>query len=137
MSISNNQHTNHQSSNPQQAYVIASESPRDPILNASHSFSAGFNYGFAKGLSEGSGNALTQGETQCLVAIMSKLISSYNEELDYLKLELSHKWTLCNPDQPDSQVYFDNFSCTRSMYLRIKNQRDSLAGIQNKLKKLR
>lgn len=80
---------------------------------------------------------LSQDELQTLVSFMKAVLTLGAWNLQDMKESVSAKWELCNKDDPDTQVHFDNYSSTRKLYLQSKKLHNKLASIQGKLKKMK
>ena len=83
------------------------------------------------------GDQLTLQEIQFMNDLFAEMltISSYN--IRELKGVLQEYWLQCDPDNSETQEYFDHLNQLRSLQRKFKKSHSQLATIQRKLKKSR
>lgn len=80
-------------------------------------------------------NALTQAELQMLTDGLAGVLASDERQLNMLKIRIDQCWNKSNPDDKDSEPYFDMMNQYRNDQRKIKKAHKALAHIQHKLKK--
>lgn len=80
-------------------------------------------------------HALTQAELQMLTDGLALVLSADEQELHNVKQRIQMLWNKSNPDDKDSEKYFDMMNEHRTMQRRMKKAHKALARIQHKLKK--
>lgn len=78
---------------------------------------------------------LTQAELQILTDGLALVLSADEQELHNVKQRIQMLWNKSNPDDKDSEKYFDMMNEHRTMQRRMKKAHKALACIQHKLKK--
>lgn len=81
--------------------------------------------------------ALTQAELQCLTDGLAAVLAHDEQVLTNLKYRIDQLWNKSNPDDKESQTYFDAMNMYRNQQRKIKKDHDKLARIQHKLKKMK
>ena len=79
--------------------------------------------------------ALTQAELQMLTDGLSLVLTADEQQLKNIKLRIEQCWNKSNPDDKDSEVYFDMMNEYRTKQRKMKKAHVALARIQHKLKK--
>ena len=79
--------------------------------------------------------ALTQAELQMLTDGLSLVLTADEQQLKNIKLRIEQCWNKSNPDDKDSEVYFDMMNEYRTKQRKMKKSHVALARIQHKLKK--
>ena len=79
--------------------------------------------------------ALTQAELQMLTDGLSLVLTADEQQLKNIKLRIEQCWNKSNPDDKDSEVYFDMMNEYRTKQRKMKKAHKALARIQHKLKK--
>lgn len=80
-------------------------------------------------------HALTQSELQMLTDGIALVLTGDERQLKNIKLRIEQCWNKSNPDDKDSEVYFDMMNNYRTLQRKIKKSHIALARIQHKLKK--
>lgn len=78
---------------------------------------------------------LTQAELQTLTDGLSLVLTADEQQLKNIKLRIEQCWNKSNPDDKDSEVYFDMMNEYRTQQRKMKKAHKALARIQHKLKK--
>ncbi len=78
---------------------------------------------------------LTQAELQMLTDGLSLVLTADEQQLKNIKLRIEQCWNKSNPDDKDSEVYFDMMNEYRTQQRKMKKAHIALARIQHKLKK--
>lgn len=78
---------------------------------------------------------LTQAELQMLTDGLSLVLTADERNLKNLKLHIEMCWNASNPDDKDSEVYFNMMNEYRTQQRKMKKAHKALARIQHKLKK--
>lgn len=78
---------------------------------------------------------LTQAELQTLTDSLSLVLTADEQQLKNIKLRIEQCWNKSNPDDKDSEVYFDMMNEYRTQQRKMKKAHKALARIQHKLKK--
>lgn len=78
---------------------------------------------------------LTQAELQMLTDGLSLVLTADEQQLKNIKLRIEQCWNKSNPDDKDSEVYFDMMNEYRTQQRKMKKAHKALARIQHKLKK--
>lgn len=78
---------------------------------------------------------LTQSELQTLTDGLSLVLTADEQQLKNIKLRIEQCWNKSNPDDKDSEVYFDMMNEYRTQQRKMKKAHIALARIQHKLKK--
>lgn len=81
--------------------------------------------------------SLTTEELQALTQGLSEVLSSDEDALDFLKGRIDQLWHKSNPDDKDTETYFNMMNYYRNQQRKLKRQHKVLAGIQHKLKQAR
>lgn len=81
--------------------------------------------------------ALTQSELQTLTDGLAAVLAHDEQVLTNLKYRIDQLWNKSNPDDKESQVYFDTMNMYRNQQRKIKKDHAKLARIQHKLKKMK
>lgn len=79
--------------------------------------------------------ALTQAELQSLTDGLAFVLRGDEEMLTWLKDRIDSLWNKSNPDDKDSETYFNMMNYYRNEQRKIKKDHANLARIQHKLKK--
>jgi hypothetical protein len=79
--------------------------------------------------------SLTTEELQFLSRYMQDFLCMSESTLEDVKAYVQVLWQDCNPDDPTTEVSFEELNSVRSLQRRIKKQHKTLAAIQAKLKK--
>lgn len=79
--------------------------------------------------------ALTQAELQTLTDGLAEVLTGDERQLKLLKIRIDQCWNKSNPDDKDSEPYFDMMNEYRNDQRKIKRAHVVLARIQHKLKK--
>lgn len=80
-------------------------------------------------------NALTQAELQMLTDGLALVLTADERELKKIKVYIEQCWNKSNPDDKDSEVYFNMMNEYRTQQRKMKKAHVALARIQHKLKK--
>lgn len=80
-------------------------------------------------------NALTQSELQILTDGLALVLANDELQLKTLKLRIQQCWDKSNPDDKDSEPYFNVMNEYRTKQRKMKKAHVALARIQHKLKK--
>ncbi len=83
----------------------------------------------------GPSQELTQAELQMLTDGLSLVLTADEQQLKNIKLRIEQCWNKSNPDDKDSEVYFDMMNEYRTQQRKMKKAHIALARIQHKLKK--
>lgn len=78
---------------------------------------------------------LTQAELQTLTDGLSLVLTADEQQLKNIKTRIEQCWNKSNPDDKDSEVYFDMMNEYRTQQRKMKKAHKALARIQHKLKK--
>lgn len=78
---------------------------------------------------------LTQAELQTLTDGLSLVLTADEQQLKNIKFRIEQCWNKSNPDDKDSEVYFDVMNVYRTQQRKMKKAHKALARIQHKLKK--
>jgi predicted RNase H-like nuclease (RuvC/YqgF family) len=81
--------------------------------------------------------SLTTEELQSLTKGLSEVLSADEDALEFLKGRIDQLWHKSNPDDKDSETYFNMMNYYRNQQRKLKRQHKVLAGIQHKLKQAR
>lgn len=81
--------------------------------------------------------ALTQAELQMLTRSLSGALSADEAMLEFFKGRIDQLWYKSNPNDKDSETYFNMMNYYRNEQRKLKRQHKVLAGIQHKLKQAR
>lgn len=81
--------------------------------------------------------SFTTEELQALTQGLSAVLSADEDALEFLKGRIDQLWHKSNPDDKDSETYFNTMNCYRNQQRKLKRQHKVLAGIQHKLKQAR
>jgi predicted RNase H-like nuclease (RuvC/YqgF family) len=81
--------------------------------------------------------SFTTEELQALTQGLSAVLSADEDALEFLKGRIDQLWHKSNPDDKDSETYFNVMNCYRNQQRKLKRQHKVLAGIQHKLKQAR
>jgi predicted RNase H-like nuclease (RuvC/YqgF family) len=81
--------------------------------------------------------SFTTEELQTLTQGLSAVLSADEDALEFLKGRIDQLWHKSNPDDKDSETYFNMMNCYRNQQRKLKRQHKVLAGIQHKLKQAR
>lgn len=79
--------------------------------------------------------ALTQAELQMLTDGLALVLTGDENQLKLLKIRIDSLWNKSNPDDKESEPYFDMMNQYRNDQRKIKKAHVALARIQHKLKK--
>jgi hypothetical protein len=79
--------------------------------------------------------ALTQAELQILTDGLALVLTNDEQQLNLLKIRIEQCWNKSNPDDKDTEPYFNVMNEYRTKQRKIKKAHASLARIQHKLKK--
>jgi len=83
----------------------------------------------------GPSRELTQAELQLLTDGLALVLANDELQLRNLKLRIQQCWEKSNPDDKDSEPYFNVMNEYRTQQRKIKKGHKALARIQHKLKK--
>lgn len=78
---------------------------------------------------------LTQAELQTLTDGLSLVLTADEQQLRNIKTRIEQCWNKSNPDDKDSEVYFNMMNEYRTQQRKMKKAHKALARIQHKLKK--
>lgn len=78
---------------------------------------------------------LTQAELQMLTDGLALVLTADERELKKIKVYIEQCWNKSNPDDKDSEVYFNMMNEYRTQQRKMKKAHVALARIQHKLKK--
>jgi predicted RNase H-like nuclease (RuvC/YqgF family) len=81
--------------------------------------------------------SLTTEELQSLTKGLSEVLSADEETLSLLKLQIDDLWNKSDPDDKDTETYFNMMNYFRNQQRKLKKQHKTLAAIQHKLKQAR
>jgi predicted RNase H-like nuclease (RuvC/YqgF family) len=81
--------------------------------------------------------SFTTEELQALTQGLSEVLSADEDALEFLKGRIDQLWHKSNPDDKDSETYFNMMNYYRNQQRKLKRQHKVLAGIQHKLKQAR
>lgn len=80
-------------------------------------------------------HALTQAELQSLTDGLALVLTDDEQKLKNLRYRIDELWNKSNPDDKNSQTYFDTMNYFRNLQRKLKKSHKVLALIQHKLKK--
>lgn len=80
-------------------------------------------------------HALTQAELQMLTDGLALVLTGDERELHNVKYRIQQLWNKSNPDDKDSETYFDMMNEYRTQQRKMKKAHKALARIQHKFKK--
>ncbi len=78
--------------------------------------------------------SLTTEELQSLTKGLSEVLAADEETLSLLKLQIDDLWQKSDPEDKDSETYFNMMNYFRNQQRKLKKQHKTLATIQHKLK---
>ena len=81
--------------------------------------------------------SLTTEELQMLTQGLSEVLCADEVMLTNLKVRIDQLWNKSNPDDKDSETYFNMMNLYRNDQRKLKKQHKTLAAIQHKLKQAR
>ena len=81
--------------------------------------------------------SFTTEELQALTQGLSEVLSADEDALEFLKMRIDQLWQKSNPDDKDTETYFNMMNYYRNQQRKLKRQHKVLAGIQHKLKQAR
>ena len=81
-------------------------------------------------------NNLTQADVQVLTKLISQQIHELQRCINYDKVTIQALWKVCDPDDHESKEAFDELNFYKQRTTTDKKERDKLAAVQYKLKKL-
>jgi len=104
-----------------------------------HDFEAGYHFGYNRAVEDVMlhQGILTQAEVQTLTTLMAHILHNGQNNIQQIKENLCEAWEKCNPEDESTQVVFDNFSSTRTLYNKVRKIHKRFSEIQRKLKKMK
>lgn len=100
-------------------------------------FNCGFKGGYNQGIKDSNASVLTKPEIDVLVDVLSKRLSMLDHMISHSKFTMNYFYVKCNPDDISTLYYYERYKDARYSLKYFKKQRNKLAVIQSKLKKLR
>lgn len=80
---------------------------------------------------------LTREEVQFLVSLNTHFLSIAQDNKLRLTKDIQEVWLACDPENPDTNMYFEELNELRSFQRKMKSHMRKLENIQHKLKKMR
>lgn len=95
-----------------------------------------FNHGFMFGMQHVEQDLLSARELQFLTKVLARSISCLETSINYQKQYLAIKERMCDKQDAETLEYYKEYKQLLGQYRRSKRQKNKLAMLQSKLKKL-